>query len=109
MRKKRRILRMTAAEARRRIESGEVPADRRKFDSMTEAELERNVASVPDADIGVDWSKVSVEAPLATHDVRMKLDADILAWFKRDGRFYRTRINAVLEAHVRDRRRRRAA
>jgi len=28
--------------------------------------------------------------------VTLRLDADVLAWFKRDGRMYQTRINAAL-------------
>ncbi len=28
--------------------------------------------------------------------VTLRLDADVLAWFKRDGRRYQTRINAAL-------------
>jgi uncharacterized protein (DUF4415 family) len=109
MKKSRPIVRITAAEARRRIARGEVPMDWARFDSMTEAELERNIASDPDADIDVDWSTVTVDAPLTKRDVHMKLDADVLAWFKAGGRGYQTRINAVLKAYVRDRRRRRAA
>jgi len=37
--------------------------------------------------------------------VTLRLDADVLAWFKRDGRHYQTRINAalrrVMERHMR--------
>jgi uncharacterized protein (DUF4415 family) len=32
--------------------------------------------------------------------VTLRLDPDILAWFRRDGRGYQTRINAVLRAFV---------
>jgi len=35
--------------------------------------------------------------------VTLRIDADVLAWFQRDGRGYQTRINKVLRAFVESR------
>jgi uncharacterized protein (DUF4415 family) len=34
--------------------------------------------------------------------VRLYLDADVLAWFRKDGRGYQTRINRALQKFMRD-------
>jgi uncharacterized protein (DUF4415 family) len=47
-----------------------------------------------------DWER-RVEAyyrPLKS-SVTMRLDADVLAWFKRQGRGYQTRINQILRQY----------
>jgi uncharacterized protein (DUF4415 family) len=46
----------------------------------------------------VDWDKVSVEWPRA--DLHMRIDRDVLEFFRQTGRGYQTRINAVLRSYV---------
>lgn len=41
-----------------------------------------------------DWYKVKKS------DVHIKLDADVLEWFKSQGKGYQTKINAVLRAYA---------
>jgi uncharacterized protein (DUF4415 family) len=38
--------------------------------------------------------------PQAKEMVTLRLDPDVLAWFRKAGRGYQTRINAVLRAFV---------
>lgn len=65
--------------------------------------------SDPDAPERVDWSGAArgvLFRPLKK-PVALRLDADVLAWFKSQGDGYQTRINAALREHMeRDRRRR---
>jgi hypothetical protein len=48
---------------------------------------------------------VIVGLPPAKQDIHIRLDSDILDWFKSRGRGYQTRINAVLRAFVQTRQR----
>jgi uncharacterized protein (DUF4415 family) len=84
-----------------------------RVDAMTEAELEAAIGSDPDwADIPHDWYKhATPHYPAALRkEVRLRLDPDLLAGFKRQGPGYQARINAALrafvEAHERTRARR---
>ena len=72
---------------------------------MTDAEIEADIASDPDeAGMVVDWgSGVSVELPKPKADLHMRIDRDVLEFFRRTGRGYQTRINAVLRAPMSNR------
>jgi uncharacterized protein (DUF4415 family) len=48
----------------------------------------------------VNWDEVSVELPKPKADLHMRVDRDVLDWFKRHGKGYQTRINAVLRSSV---------
>ena len=45
------------------------------------------------------WAKAKVVMPRAKKTVTVRLDADLLEWFRRN-RGYQTRINAVLRAYM---------
>lgn len=45
--------------------------------------------------LSLDWVR-----PVGKAQVSLRLDSDVLGWFKRRGRGYQTRINAVLRAYV---------
>jgi len=69
---------------------------------MTEEEIERNAADDPDNPpwTDEDWANARVVWPQGKAPVTLRIDKDILHWFKRQGRGYQTRINAVLRAFV---------
>jgi uncharacterized protein (DUF4415 family) len=69
---------------------------------MTEADIERAAAEDPDASLTTagDWKDARVVWPQTTEPVTLRLDRDVLAWFRRQGRGYQARINAVLRAFV---------
>jgi uncharacterized protein (DUF4415 family) len=48
----------------------------------------------------VDWSKARLVVPEPKTAVSIRLDPDVLAFFKAQGRGYQTRINAVLRAFM---------
>jgi len=70
--------------------------------AMTDADIERAAAEDPDASLTTagDWKDARVVWPQATELVTLRLDRDVLAWFRRQGRGYQARINAVLRAFV---------
>jgi uncharacterized protein (DUF4415 family) len=93
----------TAEELEQMRARGESKTDWARVDAMTEAELEAAIASDPDwADIPPDWYQHAKphypEGMLKA--VRLRLDPDLLAWFKRQGRGYQARINAALRTFV---------
>jgi uncharacterized protein (DUF4415 family) len=68
---------------------------------MTNEEIEADIASDPDeAGMVVDWEKVSVELPKPKADLHMRIDRDVLDFFRNTGRGYQTSINAVLRSYV---------
>ena len=46
------------------------------------------------------WDDATIEYPESKKPVTLRLDADVLAWFKSKGKGYQTRINAVLRSYV---------
>ena len=45
------------------------------------------------------FKKAVIQMPVAKSSVSIRLDRDILDWFKKQGRGYQTRINAVLRTY----------
>jgi uncharacterized protein (DUF4415 family) len=96
--KKDNIVRVTLDEARAR--GGK--SDWAKIEATTDADIERQIAEDPDLQgfEGIDWSKaVFVPAP-AKQPISIRLDADILDFFKAQGSGYQSRINRVLRHYM---------
>lgn len=93
-----RVVRMTLDEARR------VPdrTDHRRLGAMTDADIARQIADNPDAleftDAMLEHAEV-VFAP-AKQLLSLRLDQDIVAWFRSQGDGYQTRMNAVLRSYM---------
>ena len=103
MRRKGNIVSYSAEELKAMVERGEDETDWARVDAMTEEELEAAIASDPDwADIPPDWYKHATPYYPRAHkrQITLRIDPDILDWFKRQGRGYQTRINAALRAFV---------
>ena len=65
----------------------------------TDAEIAAAVASDPDAaPLDLDWTQTRVVFPEGKEVVTLRLDRDVLAWFRGQGKGYQTRMNAVLRA-----------
>jgi uncharacterized protein (DUF4415 family) len=97
------IVSYTVEELEQMRARGESGTDWARVDAMTEAELEAAIASDPDwADIPRDWYKhATLCYPEGTKaQIRLRIDPDLLAWFKRQGPGYQARINAALRAFV---------
>jgi uncharacterized protein (DUF4415 family) len=76
-----------------------------KVDATTEAELEQMDRDDPDlAGLeNIDWSKAEWVLPDTKTAISIRLDADVLAFFKQGGRGYQSRINAVLRSYMKAR------
>ncbi len=68
--------------------------------SMTEEEIEAQVPpeyrNLP-ADF---WDSAVMVPPLPKHAISIRVDEDVLSWFKNLGPRYQTRMNAVLRSYM---------
>ncbi len=73
-----------------------------KVRKMTDREIYAAAASDPDTFIPTraQWKKAKLVMPEPKKPVLLRLDRDVLDFFRRGGRGYQTRINAVLRSYV---------
>lgn len=101
--KSERITRYTIEEIRQQIATGKLKGqtDWARVGAKTDEEIERDIADDPDSDPGeVDWSKAGLVVPSAKTPISIRLDEDVLGFFKSNGPGYQKRINAVLRAYM---------
>jgi uncharacterized protein (DUF4415 family) len=48
----------------------------------------------------IEWATTELPLPKRKEHTNLRLDADVLAFFRRQGRGYQTKINAVLRSYV---------
>ena len=75
--------------------------DWRRLRSMTDEQVHAAIIEDPDAKPTdeVFWEEARVVMPRRKETVTIRLDADLLEWFRRE-RGYQTRINAILRAYM---------
>jgi uncharacterized protein (DUF4415 family) len=75
-----------------------------KVDSMSEAALEASIAADPD-DMreAPDWTRAVKGLPPRKEPIKLRIDADVIGWFRKTGKGYQTRMNNVLRAFVESR------
>ena len=75
--------------------------DYARLDAMSAAEVESAAAADADGPPMTDgeWMRGEVRKPVKV-PVGLKLDDDVLGWFKAQGGGYQTRINAILRRYV---------
>ena len=101
MAKKGPIVRYSVKELAEMRKRGESRSDWSRAAAMTEEEIAADIASNPDeAGMVVDWDSVSIELPKPKAELHMRVDRDVLDFFRQTGRGYQTRINAVLRSYV---------
>lgn len=70
-------------------------------DALTDEEIAEAVRNDPDAvPLDIDWSKAVVVVPPKKQAISIRVDEDVLDYFKRQGAGYQRRINAVLRSYV---------
>lgn len=75
-------------------------ADLGRLRRMTEAEIQRT-APPERADLPKDfWDKAELVMPAPKQAISLRVDEDVLDWFKRTGPRYQTRMNAVLRSYM---------
>ena len=94
-----RLTRLTAEDAERLAEIGSRTNWARQA-VLTPTEIEAQAAA-DEAEDGmvVDWSQVTSNRPASKAVLNMRVDRDVLEFFRAEGRGYQTKINAVLRAY----------
>lgn len=101
MAKKEHIVRYSAEEIDGMIRRGESRTNWARQQAMTYDEIEAQIAADPDeAGMVYDWDSTTTELPKPKADLHMRVDHDILDYFRKTGKGYQTRINAVLRSYV---------
>lgn len=107
-----RIVRYTIQEIREKRASGELKSltDWARVDAMTDADIEAAMRSDPDwqDDGDPDWDNAVLVIPPSKTPISIRLDDDVLAFFKAGGAGYQKRINAVLRSYMTHTQKRRA-
>ena len=67
--------------------------------------MRRDPDAVP---LDFDWSDSVVMVPPKKQAISIRVDEDVLGFFKREGPGYQRRINAVLRSYVQQKRKKRA-
>ncbi len=79
-------------------------SNRKRIAQWSDAEIERMAASDPDHPALDDEFWRAIDEPQRKQAISIKLDQDVLAFFRRQGRGYQTRINEVLRRYMHGRR-----
>lgn len=86
-------------------ERGESRSDWQAAERLSQADVER-LAEEDDGPLPQGWeTTVEIGVPEPATPVHIRLDSQVLRWFKASGPGYQTRINAVLRAFVKARQR----
>ena len=95
-------VRYTAEEIKEMRRRGEDRTDWERVDGMTDEERRAARARDPDAvELPEDWpDRVIAGLPEPKEEVCLRLDADVLRWFRSFGRGYQSRIDAALRAYM---------
>src|SRR4051794_23596313 len=84
-----------------RLERKRSQTDWARVDALTDEEIAQAVANDPDAvPIDVDWSDAVLVVPPKKQAISIRVDEDVLDFFKKEGDGYQRRINAVLRSYM---------
>jgi uncharacterized protein (DUF4415 family) len=76
--------------------------DWNRLRNMTDEEIEQSIADDPDwAEFkDIDWSKAELVIPVKKKAISIRVDEDVLDYFKKEGAGYQRRMNAVLRSYM---------
>lgn len=74
-----------------------------QFDALTDEKIRVGIKADADAHPTNEdfWKTAKVVMPQAKETITIRLDPDVLEWFRKKGRGYQTRINAILRSYMR--------
>lgn len=105
MRKKNGTVRYSARQIKTKIARGEDRTDWAKADTMTGKKLEKSIRADPDdLQAEPDWTLAVMGVPAPKDHINIRVDHDVVEWFKARGRGYQTLMNDVLRAFVQSQR-----
>ena len=93
---KRSLIRLSASQ----LKTGDT--DWARVDAFTDEDIEKAIAEDPDAAPILDeaWFKDAVFGVPAKIAMSIRVDDDVMEWFRSQGKGWQTRMNAVLRAYA---------
>jgi uncharacterized protein (DUF4415 family) len=93
-----------------RLERRKSETDWAALDALTDEEIDASIANDPDWQEfkDIDWSEAVLVIPPKKKAISIRVDEDVLDYFKNEGAGYQRRINAVLRSYMRQKRKKRA-
>ncbi|HYA04872.1 MAG TPA: BrnA antitoxin family protein [Xanthobacteraceae bacterium] len=87
-----------------------IRSDLDRLRKLTDAEIDASIANDPDWQEfkDIDWSKAVLVIPPKKKAISIRVDEDVLDYFKKEGSGYQRRINAVLRSYMQQKRKKRA-
>ncbi len=71
------------------------------FDALTDEQIEEAVRNDPDAvPLDFNWDEAVLVIPPKKKAISIRVDEDVLDYFKHEGAGYQRRINAVLRSYM---------
>jgi uncharacterized protein (DUF4415 family) len=97
MSKKNNIVRVCAEDLRAGV------TDWAAVDALTDEEIEAAIASDPDAapELDDEWFRNAVLVRPGKVATSLRVDDDVIGWFRSQGKGWQTRMNGVLRAYAR--------
>lgn len=76
--------------------------DWKRLDSVTDEEIEASISNDPDWQEfkDLDWSDAVLVIPPKKKAISIRVDEDVLDYFKHEGAGYQRRMNAVLRSYM---------
>jgi uncharacterized protein (DUF4415 family) len=76
--------------------------DWKRLDALTDEEIEVSIANDPDWQEfkDLDWSDAVLVIPPKKKAISIRVDEDVLYYFKHEGAGYQRRMNAVLRSYM---------
>ena len=71
-----------------------------KLRKLTDAEIDASIKNDPDWNDDFDWSEAVLVIPPKKKAISIRVDEDVLDYFKHEGAGYQRRMNAVLRSYV---------
>jgi uncharacterized protein (DUF4415 family) len=93
-----------------RLERRKSETDWARLDALTDEEIEASIANDPDWEEfkDIDWSKAVLVIPPKKKAISIRVDEDVLDYFRKEGAGYQRRMNAVLRSYMQQKRKKRA-
>jgi uncharacterized protein (DUF4415 family) len=98
---------IVAREAPRKMR---IRSDLDKLRRLTDEEIDASIANDPDWEEfkDINWSKAVLIIPPKKKAISIRVDEDVLDYFKKQGAGYQRRMNAVLRSYMQQKRKKRA-
>jgi uncharacterized protein (DUF4415 family) len=98
----------TIAASRDRLRPSKFKSDLERLRNTTDAEIDAQIANDPDWSDDWNWGDAVVVIPPKKKAISIRVDEDVLDYFKKEGAGYQRRMNAVLRSYVQQKREKRA-